>query len=646
MNIKLSIKTKLTLMLILLFTVVISIITITVFINYSSRLDEQLKIETGVKMDAAAAKIDSWFLTNGQNVKSIRNEAVNRIDNIKTIIPSLIAAQKDNSDLTSIYFCDVKKISDGGVFTDSTGWIPPLDYDQYKRPWFNDAMSTDKVILVAPYLDAMTNKLVVTVAIRIDNAEGNAVGVAGLDVLLTTVETIASSLKMTKNGMSYLLQNDGKYITSENKEDVLTVNYFEAKGHEDLFKKLKDTPFVFKVDRATNRYVAALKMNTTGWVLASEGPLSDIYGSLYEFLFMLIILGLVSLAGGGVIVFLLALSFTKPILAMNDAALLLSQGELDIDTTPRISMRGDEIGMLADSLNKTIIKLREVVSGVKHASAQVASGSAELADAAAQMSKGVDGISQSSQQLSQGASEQAASAEEVSASVEQMSANIKQNADNATQTEQISSKAALDAKNSAIAVRDTVQAMKQIAEKIEIIEEIARQTNMLSLNASIEAARAGEHGKGFAVVASEVGKLADRSKMAAGEISTLSKNSVSVAEKAGLMLQSMVPDIQKTAELVTEISMASREQDTGAQQINKAITQLDTVIQHNASISEEFSSTSEEIASQSSMVAGTAEELARQANILKDAVSFFKLHEDKTIATGTIQEAIAFDGKK
>jgi methyl-accepting chemotaxis protein len=195
--------------------------------------------------------------------------------------------------------------------------------------------------------------------------------------------------------------------------------------------------------------------------------------------------------------------------------------------------------------------------------------------------------------------------------MEEMGSNIRQNADNALQTEKIAIKSAQDARDGGKAVEQTVSAMREIAGKISIIEEIARQTNLLALNAAIEAARAGEHGKGFAVVASEVRKLAERSQTAAAEISKLSTSSVDVAEKAGAMLLQLVPDIQKTAELVQEISAACNEQSSGAEQVNKAIQQLEQVIQQNASASEEMASTSEELSS--------------QAERLQDAIAFFKV---------------------
>ncbi|MDD2309020.1 MAG: MCP four helix bundle domain-containing protein [Desulfuromonadaceae bacterium] len=287
-------------------------------------------------------------------------------------------------------------------------------------------------------------------------------------------------------------------------------------------------------------------------------------------------------------------AITRPINEAVGVANSLAKGDLTISVE---SKSKDETGIMMAALSLMVDKLKQVVGEVMSASDNVASGSQELSSTA--------------QQMSQGATEQAASAEEISSSMEEMASSIRQNTDNAMQTEKISIKSAVDAKEGGKAVIETVAAMKEIATKISIIEEIARQTNLLALNAAIEAARAGEHGKGFAVVASEVRKLAERSQSAAGEISSLSSRSVSIAEQAGEMLTKMVPDIQKTAELVQEITASSKEQDTGAEQINKAIQQLDQVIQQNASASEEMASTSEELSS--------------QAEQLQSSISFFDI---------------------
>ncbi|MDM5141134.1 methyl-accepting chemotaxis protein [Aeromonas bestiarum] len=267
-------------------------------------------------------------------------------------------------------------------------------------------------------------------------------------------------------------------------------------------------------------------------------------------------------------------------------------------------------GTTKDSLNQTIISLTNIVTEVRSASDNLSSASEQ--------------VSATAQSISQSSSEQASSMEETSASIEQMSASINQNTDNAQVTDGMASKAAKEAVEGGEAVKLTVDAMKQIAKRIGIIDDIAYQTNLLALNAAIEAARAGDHGKGFAVVAAEVRKLAERSQVAAQEIGELASSSVDMAEKAGRLLDQMVPSINKTSDLVQEISAASAEQSTGVSQINIAMNQLSQVTQQNASCSEEL--------------AATAEEMSSQAEQLQLAMEFFTLEQHKG---GTGQKATA-----
>jgi methyl-accepting chemotaxis protein len=268
------------------------------------------------------------------------------------------------------------------------------------------------------------------------------------------------------------------------------------------------------------------------------------------------------------------------------------------DLTQKYSIESTgDLKTMGESLNKTIEVLNDLIS-------KVITNAENIASASVQMST-------SAQQLSEGATGQASSVEEISSSMEQMTANIQQNTSNSRQTEKISTTAAVEIQESKESVLATENSMKLIASKISIIGEISRQTNLLALNAAVEAARAGEHGRGFAVVAAEVRKLAERSQLAATEIDEVSAKSVYVAQQSGKMLSDVVPNIQRTSDLVQEITASSIEQSSGAEQINSAIQNLNNVVQENAATAEE-------------MAAG-AEELSAQAEELSDAVSFFKI---------------------
>jgi methyl-accepting chemotaxis protein len=309
-------------------------------------------------------------------------------------------------------------------------------------------------------------------------------------------------------------------------------------------------------------------------------------------------------------------SITVPIQQSVKYAESIAAGDL---TREILVTNHSETGQLQQAMQEMSSRLSGIIRDVREGSSAVASAAQQ--------------VSASSQILSQGTSEQAASVEEMSASLEQMNASITQNADNSRQVEQAAAKGAMSAEESGNAVKETVDAMKQIAAKTSVIEEIAYQTNLLALNAAIEAARAGDQGRGFAVVAVEVRKLAERSQLAAREIGGLAGKSVGVAERSGQLLSDLVPSIKKTAELVQDVAAASTEQSGGVTQINKAMAQVDTVTQRNASSAEELSS--------------TAEELAAQSEQLQQLMTFFRVAgEQRANRSGNGQQAAPYPQKR
>jgi methyl-accepting chemotaxis protein len=440
---------------------------------------------------------------------------------------------------------------------------------------------------------------------------GSFSGVVGVDIAVSELEAITKGVNPYKGSYAFLASNSGIMLAHPQKAPIGkpivddTASYKTA-----LLDALRSgqtyTQSKKNLITGETSYVSFAPIqigdDTHPWTLGVVIPLSSLLASRDSFILLMLLVGLATSAIAAFVLVVIARGISLPIKLVAEANVRFSNGDFalegfDVAAMARLRERGDEIGDATRAISKMMESITAIAASIQTASAEVSGGASQ--------------VSQTAQSLSQGTTEQAASGDEVSSAMEEMSANIKQNADNALATENISRKSAVDADEGGKAVAEAVAAMKEIAQRIGIIEEIARQTNLLALNAAIEAARAGEAGKGFAVVASEVRKLAERSQQAAGEITGLARSSTAIAEKAGQLMRAIVPDIQKTADLVQEIASSSREQTQGVEQINLALSQLDKVIQQNASAAEELAAMSEELTGQSSS--------------MQETVSFFKL---------------------
>ena len=452
---------------------------------------------------------------------------------------------------------------------------------------------------------------IVVTAEAVKGVDKKTRGFVAFQFKLEKLSEIAGAIKVGRTGYGWIIDGTGLVIAYPQADAIMKFNFTNADkdGYKgiDAFaaRAMKEEVWAgsfLKPDGSSMMAFSARVPNSPGWTLGISVPTAEVQETATTLVTLLLFIALVSVLISIFISVLIARSIVNPLKHVMMGTGLLAKGDLGLSGMDAVAMakivkRGDELGEVGRSLDALTESLSDVVREIMTASEQVSEGSEQL--------------SQTAQGISQGASEQAASIEELSASVEELASTVRQNADNTSQADALARRVTQNADESGKAVGKMVESMTQIAGKISIIEEIARQTNLLALNAAIEAARAGEAGKGFAVVASEVRKLAERSQTAAGEINELSKTSVEVADEAGKKLESLLPDIKRTAELIQEIAAASNEQASGADQIAKGVSQMDSVVQQNASASEELAS--------------TAEELEGQARHLGDTIGFFKL---------------------
>ena len=523
--------------------------------NIRAVLDKGNEVSLALADDPTLLK---WF-KEGEKDQSLKQLALEKIDKTKKDLGYMTVFAVNN--VTKNYYQEGYKLLD--VMSES-------DPDD---SWFFDLMKTKQKSALNYDYNQELNQTLFFFNILMGDVN-NPVGTAGVGINPAAMVEEFKQRKITPNSRLWMVDAQGKVLIAQTEEEIgKSLGVIIPQNIAGKLIDAKDKVVFPDMDiNGEACDLAVMDMGTTGYKVVSLSPTSELIAVLNPIKVNSLMFGLLFFAITLIMVAIISGTISRPILSLKVLATKYSEGDLTSEPDASLVARADELGNLASAFTQMKHQIAEMIEYAGNASRAVIEGSARLM--------------QSSEDLSQSASEQASSTEELSASMEEMSSNFETNADNARQTEKLFAAAAKESETGGQILKEAVQSIEEIYQNVVVIEEIARQTNILALNAAIEAARAGEYGKGFAVVAAEVRKLAERSRESAVKINQLSNGSVVIARRAGDIFAGLLPDIQKSASLVSEISAASSEQNTGAMQINKAISELDRVSQGNAASAE------------------------------------------------------------
>lgn len=598
---KSSIQVKITLLFVLSLVISLSLLATISYVSFHSKLQQYTERNLSAMVKNVESEISTWILE-----REVRVQTIAQVDFLKE------ASREKNIDFLGQMAIANKDIFNKLFWTEPDGYTErttgtEIFYDDVKdRLYYQEPMKTGKMAkeIIVSRADGKRS-LCITVPVK---RNGNIVGLVGGTIdLMTLIEKI-QEFKIGTSGYYYILDEEGILVSHPETERVLKKeNLLKDKKYNESFKV-----FVRKMvqgesgvgkyldSKGTPKFLAYMPVKDTSWSLAAVINVNEINADLIVWRNIFIAFTVVTLLISLFISVFYARRLVRPIIHLKEWANYIAQGELSQKINEKFLLLKDELGSLSRAMKNMREHLIRIIFSTRETSDKVDVIGKHISDVATDVSGG--------------ASEQAATVEEIGASVMEMLSTISLNAENAKKTEQVAASSSQMASDSQEAVTDTVHLMKQVAEKISVIQEIAAQTRLLSLNASIEAARAGESGKGFSVVASEVSKLAELSAQAAVEIDTLAKESVSVADNAGVKLNLLTPEIEKTAAWVREISRHSQEQKISIEQINSSIQQVNQIVQKNAARAEELAS--------------IAKDSVHNSQALHEIVSFFKLDGD------------------